>query len=64
MMIPAAIGSGSFVFGTISLFWWHPGTSFDVRISLAGIYLLVTSVAVAGICVLTRLDALKWRTPR
>lgn len=64
MMILIAIGSGSFVLATFILFWWHPNTSLDVRIALAGIYLLAMTVAVAGVSVLMRLDGLLWRVPQ
>ena len=63
MMILIAIGSGSFVLATFILFWWHPNISLDVRIALAGIYLLATTVAVAGVSVLLRLERLIWRAP-
>lgn len=63
MMILIAIGSGTFVMATLILFWWHPNTSFDVRIALAGIYLIVTTVAVASISVLMRFERLLWRSP-
>lgn len=64
MMLLTVIGSGSFVFATFILFWWHPNTPLDVRVALSGIYLLVTTVAAAGVSVLLRLDALQWRLPR
>jgi hypothetical protein len=64
MTILIAIGSGSFVLAALILFWWHPNTSLDVRVALAGIYLLATTVAVAGVSVLLRLDGLLWRTPQ
>jgi hypothetical protein len=64
MMILIAIGSGSFVLAALILFWWHPNTSLDVRIALAGIYLLAVTVAVAGVSVLMRLDSLLWRAPQ
>jgi hypothetical protein len=61
MNILTAIGSGSFVFATIILFWWRPDTPLDVRVALAGIYLLISTVAAAGVSALLRLDALHWR---
>ena len=64
MMLLTVIGGGSFAFAIIVLFWWHPGAPLDVRVYLAGIYLLVTTVAVAGISVLMRLDALQWKVPQ
>jgi hypothetical protein len=64
MMILTAIGSGSFVLAMFVLFWWHANTPLDVRIALAGIYVLVTTVAVTGASVLMRLDSLLWWTPR
>jgi hypothetical protein len=64
MMLLTAIGSGSFVFAGFILFWWHANSTLDVRVALVGIYLLVTTVAVAGVSVLLRLDALQWRVPR
>ena len=63
MMILIAIGSGSFVLATFILFWWHLNTSLDVRIALAGIYLIATTVAVSGVSVLLRLERLLWRSP-
>jgi hypothetical protein len=57
MMLLTAIGNGSFVFAVFILFWWHPNTALDVRVALAGIYLLITTIAVTGVCVLMRLDA-------
>jgi hypothetical protein len=64
MMFLTAIGSGSVVFATVILFWWHANATLDVRVALAGIYLLVTTIAAAGVSVLMRLDALMWRLPR
>lgn len=64
MTILIAIGSSSVVLATFILFWWHPNTSLDVRIALAGIYLLAATLAVAGVSVLMRLDSLLWRTPQ
>jgi hypothetical protein len=64
MIILIAIGSGSFVLATFILFWWHPNTSLDVRIALAGIYVLAAAVSVAGVSVVLRLDSLLWRAPR
>lgn len=64
MMLLTAIGSGSFVFAAFILFWWQPNTPLDVRVALAGIYLLATTVAAAGVSVLMRLDTLQWRGPR
>ena len=64
MMLLTAIGSGAFVFATFILFWWHPNAPLDIRVALAGIYLIVTTVAVAGVCVLMRLEVLQSRVPR
>ena len=64
MMLLAAIGSGSFVFAAFILFWWHPNTPLDVRVALAGVYFLTSTVAAAGVSVLQRLDAPQWRVPR
>ena len=64
MMLLTGIGSGSFVFAAFILFWWHPNTPLDVRVALAGIYLLATTVAAAGVNVLMRLDTLQWRRRR
>lgn len=63
MMILIAIGSSSFVLATFILFGWHPNTALDVRVALAGIYLIATTVAVAGVSVLLRLERLLWRSP-
>ena len=64
MMLLTVIGSGSFVFAVFILFWWHPNTPLDVRVALAGIYLLISTVAIAGLSALLRLDRLLWRAPR
>lgn len=64
MTLLTVIGSGAFVFAAFVLFWWHPYTPLDVRVALAGIYLLVTTVAAVGVYVLMRLDVLQWRAPR
>ena len=62
MMLLTVIGSGSFVFATVIVFWWHPNAPLDVRVALAGIYLLVSTVAASGVSVLMRLEELKpWR---
>lgn len=62
MMLLTAIGTGSFVFAAFIVFWWHPNTPLDVRVALAGIYLLITTVATAGVSALLRLEGAKpWR---
>jgi hypothetical protein len=59
MMLLTAIGSAAFVFATAVLFWWH--ASLDVRVALAGIYFLISTVATASVSILLRLDSLPWR---
>jgi hypothetical protein len=61
MMSLAAMGSAAFVFATTVLFWWH--SSLDVRVALAGVYFLISTVATASVSVLLRLDRLTWRVP-
>jgi hypothetical protein len=64
MMLLTAMGSGSFVFAVFILLWWHPNAPLDVRVALAGIYLLISTVATAGVSALLRLDSLRWRGSR
>jgi hypothetical protein len=64
MMLLTTIGSASFVFATVILFWWHSNAPLDARVALAGIYILISAVSAAGVSVLLRLDALQWRLPR
>jgi hypothetical protein len=61
MMFLTAIGSAAFVFATAVLFWWH--ASFDVRVALAGIYLLISTVSAAGVSTPLRLDGQLRRAP-
>lgn len=61
MMFLAAIGSAALVFATTVLFWWH--ASLEVRVALAGVYFLISTVATASVSVLLRLDRLPWRVP-
>jgi hypothetical protein len=64
MMILTAIGSSSFMFALFVLFYWHPGSSLDMRIAIAGIYLVITTAATSGVSALMRLDTLQWRVTR
>ena len=59
MMLLTAMGSGSFVFAVFILLWWHPNASLDVRVALAGIYLVISTVATASASALLRLDSLR-----
>jgi hypothetical protein len=54
MYLLLCIQSASFVFGLFILFWWHG--SLDLRVALAGVYWLITTVAVAGTALLLRLE--------
>jgi hypothetical protein len=63
MMFLTAIGSAAFVFATFILFWWHANATLDVRVALAGVYLLIGTVATARVSVMLRLDRLTWRVP-
>ena len=56
-----AMGSAAFVFATTVLFLWH--SSLDVRVALAGVYFLISTVATASVSVLLRLGRLTWRVP-
>jgi hypothetical protein len=56
MMLLTGVGSSSFIFALFLLFWWRPDTPLEVRIALAGIYLLIATVAAAAVAVLMRLD--------
>ena len=56
MMLLTAIGSSSFMFALFVLFCWHPGISLDMRIAIAGIYLIITTIAVTAVSILMRLD--------
>ena len=63
MMLLTIMGSAAFVFAAFVLFWWHPNSPLDVRVALAGIYLLISTVAAAGVSVLLRLEGGKpWRS--
>lgn len=61
MMLLTGISSAAFVFAGFVLLWWHPNTPLDVRVALAGIYILVGTVATTGATVLLRLE--RWRLP-
>jgi hypothetical protein len=54
MYLLACIASTSFVFGAFILLTWHG--SIDLRIGLAGLYWLITTVASFGAALLLRLD--------
>jgi hypothetical protein len=56
MMLLTGIASASFVLAGFILFWWHPNTGLDVRLALAGIYVLIGTVAATGTTVLRRLE--------
>jgi hypothetical protein len=56
MMLLTAIGSGSFMFTLFVLFCWHPGISLDMRIAIAGIYLIITTVAAGAVSILMLLE--------
>jgi hypothetical protein len=54
MYLLACIASTSFVFGAFILLTWHG--SIDLRIELAGLYWLITTVATLGASLLLRLE--------
>ena len=54
MYLLACIASTSFVFGEYILLTWHG--SIDLRIGLAGLYWLITTVAIFGAALLLRLE--------
>ena len=54
MCFLACIASTSFVFGTFVLLTWHG--SIELRIGLAGLYWLITTVAIIGTALLLRLE--------
>jgi hypothetical protein len=62
MMLLAAIESFSFVFAAFVLLTWH--SPLDVRVALAGAYVLIGTVALAAVAVLLRLNALLDRSDR
>ncbi len=60
MYFLVAVGSAAFVFATCLLFWWH--AVLEVRVALAGIYLLIGTVAHVSVCMLLRFEASKgWK---
>jgi hypothetical protein len=54
MYLLACIASASFVFGTFVLGWWP--ASLDVRVALAGLYWLISTVAIFGSELLLRIQ--------
>ena len=58
MMLLSGISCAAFVFAGFVLFWWHPNSPLDVRVGLAGIYILVGTVGGFGAAVLPRLNEL------
>jgi hypothetical protein len=62
MMFLVAVSSAAFVFALFILVSWS--VTLDVRIALAGLYLLIGTVAHAGVAVLRRFDLLTDRLPR
>lgn len=56
MMLLAAIASFAFVFAAFVLATWH--LSLDARVTLAGVYFLIGTVALGAVAVLLRLNAL------
>jgi hypothetical protein len=54
MYLLACIASTSFVFGTFILLTWHG--CIEQRIGLAGLYWLITTVAIFGAALLLRLE--------
>ncbi|MDB6013142.1 MAG: hypothetical protein JWL65_5392 [Gammaproteobacteria bacterium] len=53
------ISSSTLVFGGAVLAWWH--ASLDVRVALAGLYWLISTVAFVGVELLLRLEHLRIR---
>ena len=56
MMLLTAMGSSSFMFALFVLFCWHPGISLDTRIAIAGIYLIISTVAAGAVSILMHLE--------
>jgi hypothetical protein len=56
MMLLTGIGSSSFMFALFVLFCWHPGISMEMRIAIAGIYMIITTVAAGAVSILMRLE--------
>ena len=54
MHLLTCIASASFVFGAFVLTAWHG--SLDLRVALAGLYWLITTVAIFGTALLLRLS--------
>ena len=53
MTFLSGIAGLAFVFATMVLFWWH--SPLDVRVCLAGIYILTGTVSTIGAAVLWEL---------
>jgi uncharacterized membrane protein HdeD (DUF308 family) len=60
MYLLMIVASSSLVFGAVVLAWWH--ASLDVRVALAGVYWLISTVAFLGVELVLRLEHLRmWR---
>ncbi len=56
MILLACVESFAFVFATFVLLTWH--SPLDLRVALAGIYILIGTAAHVAVAVLRRLDTL------
>jgi uncharacterized membrane protein HdeD (DUF308 family) len=60
MYLRMIVSSATLVFGAAVLAWWH--ASLDVRVTLAGVYWLISPVAFLGVELLLRLEHQRiWR---
>jgi hypothetical protein len=60
MYLLMIVSSATLVFGAAVLAWWH--ASLDVRVALAGVYWLISTVAFLGVELLLRLEHQRiWR---
>jgi len=59
MYLLMIVSSAALVFGAAVLAWWH--ASLDVRVALAGLYWLISTVAFLGVELLLRLEHMRVR---
>jgi hypothetical protein len=59
MYLLMIVASSTLVFGAAVLAWWH--ASLDVRVALAGLYWVISTVAFIGVELLLRLEHLRVR---
>jgi hypothetical protein len=56
MTILAGIGTASFMFAMFVLFYWRPDVALETRLIIAGIYLIIATVAEVGVTIRLKLE--------